>query len=67
VKKPKKVRTTITATDGSSLVVYGQLVQENAQVYVWVANGAVLGFYNLSRFDGEQLTPSTLRAVLTAA
>lgn len=46
---------------GDIVKVYGQ--REDDQVYVWIANGPQIGWYNLDRFEGG-LTASSLRNVL---
>ena len=38
--------------------------QDGDRVLVHVVNGGVVGWYRLSRFEGEKLTPKTLRQAL---
>lgn len=36
------------------------------QVAVWVVRGEQLGFYNLSRFDGQKVTAKTIQSLFNA-
>ena len=37
------------------------LTDNKTSALVWRANGPMLGYYKIERFEGGQLTPATLR------
>lgn len=56
-----KVSITAPNKAGDTVRVYAQ--REDDQVYVWIANGPQIGWYNFDRFEGG-LTSASLRNVL---
>lgn len=58
----KRVYATVTAGNQTHRIG-AQL--EGDTVHVWIIDGPAIGGYRITRFEGERLTPVTLRKVIT--
>lgn len=56
-------RTIYADTDAGRLGA--TLTDNKASVLVWHANGPMIGYYKIERFEGGRLTPKTLRGLFT--
>lgn len=62
----KRVATTATNTRGEKVTVYGQLSEDGTEFTLWVANGAVYGWFPVSTLPGGTLTGKHLHDYLAA-
>ena len=63
----RTIYATVTGKSGQPVRISGTLDAENARVLVGLSGGGMIGFYNLARFEGGNLTPKTLAALFAPA